>query len=318
MSAVLRVLLIAVPIAVACGLLSSESRAQGFFQGLFGFSNPQRPGQAARPATLSPPSDLRYRAPVAPLVRQPPDTQRDPDPVASSSGRYRTMCVRLCDGYYFPVSAAVSRSTFNRDANLCRASCGSEARLFFHASSSGDAGTMVDLAGRAYSRLPNAFRYRKSLVDGCKCKPEPWAETELARHRRYAAEASTRPLAAQALASLAATPPASTTDASQDSPTPAITPAPLAASAVDEPAKPTAPAAKEIVAALPSRTGQKPSQSAAKSRNGSSGLSKADRAPPLKPAAQVALATPKPRAASRPPHAAPVGLGAKSLRWPGD
>ena len=46
---------------------------------------------------------------------------------------------------------------------------------------------MVDLTGRAYGSYPTAFKYRKTLVEGCGCRPQPWSETERARHRAYAA-----------------------------------------------------------------------------------------------------------------------------------
>ena len=45
---------------------------------------------------------------------------------------------------------------------------------------------MVDLTGLAYSALPNAFKYRQTLVPSCRCRPQPWSETELQRHRAYA------------------------------------------------------------------------------------------------------------------------------------
>ena len=38
----------------------------------------------------------------------------------------------------------------------------------------------------AYAALPNAFKYRKTLVEGCRCRPQPWSEAELQRHRGYA------------------------------------------------------------------------------------------------------------------------------------
>jgi hypothetical protein len=105
---------------------------------------------------------------------------------ASRPSTYRTLCVRLCDGYYFPISAAATQDTLVHDAEMCSASCGSEARLFYHASGGGDAGSAIDLTGMAYSALPNAFKYRKALVENCRCRPQPWSETELARHRAYA------------------------------------------------------------------------------------------------------------------------------------
>jgi hypothetical protein len=48
---------------------------------------------------------------------------------------------------------------------------------------------MVDLSGRSYASLPNAFRYRKALVEGCSCKPAPWSVEEAARHQGYAGDA---------------------------------------------------------------------------------------------------------------------------------
>ena len=54
---------------------------------------------------------------------------------------------------------------------------------------------MVDLTGIAYSALPNAFRYRKTLVPECRCRPQPWSDAELQRHRAYA---EGRPVAADA------------------------------------------------------------------------------------------------------------------------
>ncbi len=101
---------------------------------------------------------------------------------------YRTMCVRLCDGFYFPMSNNVRREKLYRDNRACMQRCDGEARLFYYPIDGGSVATMVDLAGRSYSALPNAFRYRKALVDGCACKPAPWSPEEAARHEGYANE----------------------------------------------------------------------------------------------------------------------------------
>jgi hypothetical protein len=101
-------------------------------------------------------------------------------------GTYRTVCVRLCDGFYFPLSYATTRSGLARDADSCTASCGAEARLFYYPTAGGEIESAVDLTGFAYGELPNAFKYRKRLVQGCRCRPQPWTETELQRHRAYA------------------------------------------------------------------------------------------------------------------------------------
>lgn len=159
--------------------------AQGFFQQLFGLSGP-----APRPA---------YRLGVPPARERSEDSQwrerREQSRREREGGgrKYRTMCVRLCDGYYFPISNATTHQTFMRDANRCEASCGSEARLFYMPSGDSDAAEMTDLTGLVYSALPTAFKYRKTLVSGCTCKPMPWSEAARARHRGYAvAEARAR------------------------------------------------------------------------------------------------------------------------------
>ena len=98
----------------------------------------------------------------------------------------RTVCVRLCDGYYWPISYSAPRSRFYHDANVCQSSCAGEARLFHYPTSGGSIEDAVDQTGRVYGRLANAYRYRKALVEGCACKPAPWSEAEVIRHERYA------------------------------------------------------------------------------------------------------------------------------------
>ena len=113
-------------------------------------------------------------------------------------GTYRTLCVRLCDGFYFPISDDVRRERLYSDSHQCSQRCDGEARLFYYPTTGGSPDTMVDLTGRRYADLPNAFRYRKTLVDGCTCKPAPWSVQEAARHQGYAAEAARRTAAAPA------------------------------------------------------------------------------------------------------------------------
>lgn len=103
-------------------------------------------------------------------------------------GAYRAVCVRLCDGYYWPISNSVPGGSLHRAARQCASSCDGEARLFYQSSASSDPETLVDLAGRRYRDLPNALLYRKRLIDGCTCKPMPWTAAEAARHRGYAAD----------------------------------------------------------------------------------------------------------------------------------
>ena len=83
---------------------------------------------------------------------------------------YRTMCVRMCDGYYFPVSFSAMQSKFGQDDNTCQNKCAAPAKLFVYENPGGSVETMTSIDGIAYSELPNAWRYRKTFIRGCSCK----------------------------------------------------------------------------------------------------------------------------------------------------
>jgi hypothetical protein len=102
------------------------------------------------------------------------------------SGEYRTVCVRLCDGYYFPVSFATRASRFEEDEKSCQSSCGTAAKLFYYPVADGSPETMVDRDGRAYEKLKTAFLYRTTYDATCSCKPAPWSEEARQQHAMYA------------------------------------------------------------------------------------------------------------------------------------
>jgi hypothetical protein len=84
---------------------------------------------------------------------------------------YRTLCVRLCDGYYFPVSFSTLPNHFQRDAQVCESRCAAPAELFYHQNPGGSVEQMVSVATQEpYTNLKVAFRYRKEYVRGCSCK----------------------------------------------------------------------------------------------------------------------------------------------------
>jgi hypothetical protein len=84
---------------------------------------------------------------------------------------YRTLCVRLCDGYYFPVSFSTLPNHFQRDADLCQSQCAAPAELYYHQNPGGAVEQMVSASGQQpYTSLKTAWRYRKEYVPGCSCK----------------------------------------------------------------------------------------------------------------------------------------------------
>jgi hypothetical protein len=123
---------------------------------------------------------------------RPPPRERP----SQVSGTYRTVCVRLCDGFYFPISFSTSRSRFATDAARCEASCPKRSRLFIHPTGEHDEPAhMTDLQGKSYSELPNAFRSRREYVADCHCRGNPWDPQEVARHQAYADETKRQPVA---------------------------------------------------------------------------------------------------------------------------
>ena len=85
-------------------------------------------------------------------------------------GTYRTLCVRKCDGYYFPISFSTVPARFATDEQTCQSMCpGSDVALYIYRNPGEDIGQMVSLAGEPYSALPTAFRYRKEYDAACAC-----------------------------------------------------------------------------------------------------------------------------------------------------
>ncbi len=120
----------------------ANSGPGGFFENLFG-------GNIGAPADLSP------------------------------AGTYRTLCVRTCDGFYFPISYSTVPGKFADDERLCQRLCpAAEATLYTHRNPGEDVSRAVSTSGRAYSELPNAFSYRKQLNAACNCRSpgQSWAE----------------------------------------------------------------------------------------------------------------------------------------------
>ena len=84
---------------------------------------------------------------------------------------YRTLCVRLCDGYYFPVSFSTLPNHFGRDAQACQSKCVAPTELYFHQNPGAGVDDMVAFSTNTrYTELKTAFRYRKEYVKGCSCK----------------------------------------------------------------------------------------------------------------------------------------------------
>jgi hypothetical protein len=98
---------------------------------------------------------------------------------APMGSTYRTICVRTCDGYYFPISFATTQDHFRDDEQSCQRMCpAAEVSLYTYHNPGEEVSQAVSLNGRLYTELPNAFHYRQALSPACSCRRpgESWAE----------------------------------------------------------------------------------------------------------------------------------------------
>ncbi len=94
-------------------------------------------------------------------------------------GGSQAVCVRSCDGGFFPLNLSVRQSDPDQLGNLCQALCPNVPASVFTRSPNQPISTAVSLDGQtAYSDLPNALKFEKSFDPACTCKPpgQGWAE----------------------------------------------------------------------------------------------------------------------------------------------
>jgi hypothetical protein len=99
--------------------------------------------------------------------------------LGAPSGTFRTVCVRTCDGGYFPVSFATYQQRFQDDERTCKALCpATEASLFTYRNPGEDINQAVSINGQPYTSLPNAFKFRTEFNPSCACKAagQTWSE----------------------------------------------------------------------------------------------------------------------------------------------
>jgi Protein of unknown function (DUF2865) len=132
---------------VCASTFAPAAQAEDFLSALFGAFG-ARPQAPAVPLSFANEGDMRAQS----GVRSRP----------GYSGGSQAYCVRTCDGRYFPISGSNGQSRAASCNDFCPAS---ETKVVY--------GSTIDHAttesGKPYSELPNAFRYRNELVEGCTC-----------------------------------------------------------------------------------------------------------------------------------------------------
>lgn len=106
-------------------------------------------------------------------VPQYDQTGIPPQPGVSGEAGLRTLCVKTCDGSFFPIASNASPLDFRGQAEQCRSMCpGTETELYYHSMTDQETSDMVSAeTGKPYKELPTAFAYRNASTraPGCSC-----------------------------------------------------------------------------------------------------------------------------------------------------
>ncbi|MBN9062278.1 MAG: DUF2865 domain-containing protein [Rhizobiales bacterium] len=95
---------------------------------------------------------------------------RSPAPSAVAQQSTRTECVRLCDGYHFPIGRLASLSDLSTHEAMCRAACPDAQVQLFTVRPGQTVESAVSRDRVSYAALPAAFAYRAARSSSCSCK----------------------------------------------------------------------------------------------------------------------------------------------------
>lgn len=135
-------------------------------------------------------------------VSQPRPEQRQPGirnlGGGDRGGNLQTVCVRTCDGGFFPVSTNTSPASFERDAQVCSMMCpGVQTELFFHGLGTQEMSEMVSASGgMPYREEPYAFQFRSSTRKpdkSCSCNFTAYYREMMKREAAKASGAENAP-----------------------------------------------------------------------------------------------------------------------------
>ena len=91
----------------------------------------------------------------------------------------KAVCVRACDGSFFPVSYSAGGGRLDSLEDMCRALCPNADVSLFTYPASGEIEQAVSPTGQRYVDTPTALKYRQTYDASCSCKRrgQTWAET---------------------------------------------------------------------------------------------------------------------------------------------
>ena len=140
------------------------SQPHGIFDALFGNPHEQSP-------------DVQT-LPLNPDANANPDQQPVDGEGKEARAGSKAVCVRSCDGSFFPVSYSAGGSRLDELQDMCRALCPNADVNLYTYSPSADIETAVSISGARYMDSPTALKYRQSVDSTCSCRRrgQSWAD----------------------------------------------------------------------------------------------------------------------------------------------
>jgi hypothetical protein len=142
---------------------------------LAGAANVKRGVLAALAAALDPARAAEAGAPrlvEIPLDPGPPSPRRKRAGAnATAAAARRPVCVRLCDGFFFPAIPSASGGEIGSEEASCAALCpDAPTALYFLPAGSDRIEDGATVSGERYAALPAALRYRTGRDGACACR----------------------------------------------------------------------------------------------------------------------------------------------------
>ena len=110
-------------------------------------------------------------------------------PVQAHAGSY-AVCVRTCDGSFFPVSYSGAGSRADSLEDVCRSLCPNADMALYSFPFGGTIEEAASPTGESYANLPNSGKFEKTYDPTCSCrrKGQSWAEALADAEARYGHE----------------------------------------------------------------------------------------------------------------------------------
>lgn len=110
-----------------------------------------------------------------------------PAPERRVAGGGYTVCVRSCDGSFFPVAYSGAASRADGLDNVCRSLCPNAVVALYAFPLGGTIDEAVSSTGEPYDSLPNAHKFEHAYDASCSCRApgQSWAEALARAEAKY-------------------------------------------------------------------------------------------------------------------------------------